>query len=188
MRVLLFSALLVACKGDKGDDTGRPAGGDDSSGGGDDSAGGDSSEEPTFPEDPRPLVLEVSGGYAGTLVFDEPSCTWTEGVANFRAFWRNSAGDHVFVLLAEVLGAFEGPGTYVETQGRIKVALQEEAGGMNRYFATDTSAGDTVSITVTGVDAEQAWGEFEFSSLQGDTGEVTVTPQPVPIWCPEVTG
>lgn len=144
-------------------------------------------EDTGFPDDPGPLSLEVSGDFSGTLDFDSRTCTWLETVPNFRTFWRDSTGGHVFVLIAEILGSFEGPGAYDQSMGTVRVKLQEEAGGQNRYFATEGA--DTVSIVVTGIegsaaDGGRAWGQFEASGLAD--GGVSISPMPVPIWCPEL--
>ena len=179
MGLFLLGAILACKGGDKADD----------SGGLDDTSSGHTGETadtspPEFPEDPGPLTLTVSGAYTGTLVFDQPSCTWLDTAPNFRAFWRNEAREHVFVLVADILSVFDGPGTYTEADGSVRIKLQEEAGGTGYYFGTDTTAGDTVSITVTGVTEEHAWGEFSASALHNSAEEITFSPQPFPIWCP----
>lgn len=179
MRLVLLSALLACKGGDKGGEdtdtnpeTGQPHTGETAD-----------TSPPEFPADPRPLTITVSGAYEDTLIFDEPTCTWLETAPNFRAFWRNSAGSHVFVLVADILSVFDGPGTYTEADGSVRIKLQEEAGGSGYYFGSDSTAGDTVSITVTSVDAEKAWGEFTVSAMHNGTDEITIDPQPVPIWC-----
>ena len=184
MALLLLGALLACRGGDKGTDDSDT---NPETGQGHTGETADTSP-PEFPEDPRPLTLTVSGAYEGTLVFDAPTCTWLETAPNFRAFWRNSEGAHVFVLVADILSVFDGPGTYTEADGSVRVKLQEEAGGSGYYFGTDASVGDTASITVTSVDDAQAWGEFTFSGLHSDSGAITVTPVPVPIWCPTMNG
>lgn len=167
--------LLLACFGADKDD-------DDDDDDDDDTTESATTEDEGFPPDPGPITLEVSGGYDGTLVFDAPSCTYLDTTPNFRTFWRNSRGEHVFVLLAEVLGAFEGPGEYDQTMTTTRVKLQEEAGGAGYYFGSE--GGDTVSIHVAGLENGQAWGEFSFSGLAD--GSVTASPQPIPIWCADL--
>ena len=177
MRTILPLALLAACKGSDPHDS-APIDTDPDT----DVVETDLPNDTGIPDDPRPISITVSGAYTGTLVFDEPSCTWTESIPNFRAFWRNGSGQHVFVLLAEVLGSFAGPGTYDETMPTTRVKLQEEAGGQGLFFSSE--GGDTVAITVTGLEEGQAWGEFSFSGMAD--GGIQVEPQPVPIWCPEL--
>lgn len=167
--------VLLACFADKDDD-------DDDDDETEESSPTESTAPTGFPADPRPIELEVTGAYEATLVFDEPTCTFLDTQPNFRAFWRNGAGDHVFVLIAEVLGAYTGPGTYDQTMPTTRVKLQEEAGGYGLYFGPEGD--DTASITVTAIENGQAWGEFSFSGLAN--GTVQVAPQPVPIWCPEL--
>lgn len=180
-----FLGLLVACSGDK--DSGGVGDGGGGSGGGDDSAADDSGGETglSLPDDPTPFTLTVEGDYDDALVFDSPTCSWFDGAPSFRAFWRNAAAEHVFVLVADIQGAFTEAGTYDQSMGTVRVKLQEEAGGAGYYFATDTAQGDTATITVEHVDETSAWGEFEFSMLHATDGAyVTASPQPVPIWCP----
>lgn len=145
----------------------------------------DSGADPdTLPPDPTPFTLTVAGAYSADLTFDQPTCQALDGAPNFRAFWRNAAREHVFVLVADVLGVYAGPGTYDQTMGHVDVKLQEEAGGSLAYFAS--GEGDTVSIEVENVTDTQAWGSITVSGLQGDPGAITVSPQPIPIWCPEL--
>lgn len=171
---------LVACASSPGDDFGKPVEPD---------TGGqvidDSGADPNvLPPDPTPFTITVAGAYSADLVFDQPTCQALDGAANFRAFWRNAAREHVFVLVADVLGVYAGPGTYDQTMGHVDVKLQEEAGGSLAYFAS--GEGDDVAITVDNVTDTQAWGSITVSGLQGDSGAITLTPQPIPIWCPEL--
>ena len=195
---LLF---LLACtgKGDGGDDSGGDGGvGDGGDGGGDGGTGdggttdggtGDGGTTGLLPEKPAPFTLQVSGGADLALYFDTPTCSKPVGSSNFRAFWRDSTGGHVFVLIADLLGSFTGAGTYDTASAGAIVKLQEEAGGTGGFdfYFTDSAAGDSATITVEYIDeekAEIAWGEFSFTSLHGDSGSaVTATPQPIPIWC-----
>lgn len=199
---MLLLVSLLACSGKSTDDTSAETGetaetgesgetaetgeSGDSGDSGDTQDTNDTGSSVKLPPDPRPLVLHVTGAYNGTLTFDAPTCSWYDGVPNFRTFWRNGSKEHVFVLIAEIIGAFDGPGTYDQTMGTVRVKLQEEAGGSGYYFGTDTTAGDTVSITVDGVNETAAAGSFTFDELTGDGGAVQVSPQPVPIWCPEM--
>lgn len=195
---LLPILLLLGCGRDKDpstDDSAPGAEGGGAEGGGEGGEGGEGAEggeggeggaETGLPDDPSPFTLSVTGAMTDDLVFDDPSCTWTEG-ANFRMFWRNKADEHVFVLGADVLGVFASPGTYTPDMGTVRVILQEEAGGTMRYFASDTSQGDIVSITVDAVSEDEgAWGEFTFSALHNEAQEITATPQPLPIWCASI--
>lgn len=206
MRLIsLALCLVLACNGGTTDDTGTEEGtGGDGTGpgeGGENGEGGPGDEgtdtgptnDSDIPDDPSPFTLTVSGAYNGDLVFDSPSCTWPYGSANFRVFWRNSSGDHVFVLVAELLGSFEGAGTYNETDHGARVKLQEEAGGSGSYYALDADQGDTTAITVDYAeyddlkDAGVAWGEFTVSGMHDSSGgQIQLSPNTVPIWCPTV--
>lgn len=180
---MLLSAFLCAlgagCTGTKaGDSVGADADADADT---DTDTDTDSAVD-TLPPDPSPFTLTVSGAYDAQLTFDQPSCQALDGAPNFRAFWRNAAKEHVFVLVADILGVYAGPGSYDETMGRVAVKLQEEAGGSLAYFYT--GEGDTVLITLEAVTDTEAWGDITVSGMQGDQGAISITPQPIPIWCP----
>ena len=163
--------------------------------GSDDSASGDSGTQASgsdsgdtaaqgLPDNPSPFTLTFSGALDADLVFDAPTCSHPYGSSNLRIFWRNEADAHYYLLNADLLGTFEGPGTYDAKTHGAKVKLQEEAGGSYGYFATGD--GDLVEITIEGFDekAEQIWGSFSFSQMQSSAGDaVAATPMPVPIWC-----
>ena len=175
----LFGAFGVGCTGATVDDSASPAGDADA----DTDADTDTdSAVDTLPPDPSPFTLTVSGHYDAQLSFDQPSCQALDGAPNFRAFWRNAAREHVFVLVADILGVYAGPGTYDETMGHVTVKLQEEAGGSLEYFYT--GEGDTVLINLEGVTETEAWGDITVSGMQGDAGAISIMPQPIPIWCP----
>ena len=91
----------------------------------------------------------------------------------------------VFVLKVEVMGVATGPDTYTSAEHGVRATLQEEAGGTGLYFASGST--DTVEMVVTGLDddLDQAWGEWTVSSMADPSGgTITITPQPLPIWCP----
>lgn len=187
-------ALLVACTGKADeDDDGRPGTQGDDTGVATDDTGGTAGDggAPTdqLPARPDPFTLRVTGGADLSLHFDTPTCSKPVGSSNFRAFWRDSTGSHVFVLIADLLGSFDDAGTYDTASHGAKVKLQEEAGGTGSYayFATDDTQGDSATITVDFIDEEEleiAWGQFSFTSLHGDSGPaLTAAPQPIPIWC-----
>jgi hypothetical protein len=174
-----LAIALVACQGPASDETG------------DSTDTGDTLDQDTFPADPRPFTLTISGAMAETLAFDEPSCTQPLYSQDLRVFWRNAARVHTFVLVAELLGTWGGLGTYAADGVSNRIRLQEEAGGMGRYYAVDLAQGDGGSIEVVGTDApdeetRRAWGSFEFSGMHGSDGAITATPMPVPIWCADV--
>ena len=162
------------------------AGGDDA-GGGDDASAGD--DGPMIPPDPTPFTLTVTGATDASIVFNQSTCeiyprpTWI----NFRHFWRGTG--HNAVLIVEVLGVYAGPGTYDESMGMVRAKLQSEAGSpYNFFFQTDSSQGDTLSLVVENADTRHGvWGEFSFSSMHDASGgSITVTPQPVLLWCPDL--
>ena len=168
-----------------GDDGG---GGDDAGAGGDDAGAGD--DGPMIPPDPTPFTLTVAGATDASIVFNQSTCliyprpSWV----NFRHFWRGT--DHNAVLIVEVLGVYAGPGTYDESMGIVRAKLQSEAGSpYDFYFQTDASQGDTLTLVVENADTRHGvWGEVTFSGMHDATGgSITITPQPVPLWCPDLT-
>ncbi|RME24507.1 MAG: hypothetical protein D6798_11140 [Deltaproteobacteria bacterium] len=198
----LATILLGSCTGDKGDDgddgTGSDGGalvdGGTADGGSVDSGfhdGGAADGGATgMPPAPDPFTLQLAGGATDALYFDEITCSKPYGSNNFRVFWRDSTGSHVFVLAAELLGSYTEPGTYTASADGARVRLQEEAGysGQPDFYMTDTSRGDEATIVIDYLEDEKeevAWGEFSFTSLHATGGgpAVTATPQPIPIWC-----
>jgi hypothetical protein len=168
------------------DDAGT--GGDDAGVGGDDASAGD--DGPVIPPDPTPFTLTVSGATDASIVFDQSTCeiyprpSWI----NFRHFWRGTG--HNAVLIAEVLGVYSGPGTYDQSMGMVRAKLQSEAGSpYNFFFQTDAAQGDTLTLVVENADIRHGvWGEFTFSSMHDASGgSITIAPQPVPLWCPDLT-
>ena len=139
-----------------------------------------------FPTNPSPFTLTISGVANQNLIFDEPSCLKPTGSSNLRIFWRNSQDQHVFVLKVEMLGTYEGVGSYDSTAAR--ATLQEEAGGSGLYFTSDSSLGDTVDVQIEGDEDGKIWGNSTIPSLHDGTGAaISLSPSEQPIWCPEVT-
>ncbi len=174
----LFSALIFAGCGEK-EDTGfePPDTGPDT-----EDTGPDLGD---MPDDPAPFEITISGTDNETIVFDSPTCYYPVGSSNLRVFWRSGSGAHAWVLLAELLGDFEGPGTYDASNAAPRAKLQEEAGGEGRYYQAEATLGDTVSITVEQLEEDRAWGEYEVSGMHDtEGGSITLSPMPVPIWCP----
>lgn len=183
-------AVLVGAVGCRGKDD-EGADGDDTSGAGDGADGADGADGTDtapdtgggFPADPSPLTLTVSGALSQTLVFDQPTCSNPTGSSNLRVFWRGSG--HVFVLKVELLGTFTGVGSYTSSAHGARASLQEEAGGSGYYFVAGPS--DTIEMDIAGYDREalQAWGSFSVSGMADTSGgTITLSPQPIPIWCP----
>ena len=185
--VVVGLAWAVACAGpdDDEEDTPRPEQDTDTDTDSDtDTATGTDTGVPdNFPDDPSPFTLTVSGDLDRDLMFDTPTCINERD--QFRAFWRNSQDDHEFVLLAQVLQDFTGAGTYDETGARTDVKLQEEAGGEGYYFATSADEGDTLLIDLVFANDAVGWGEFTVSALSSGGASVELSPQPIPIWCPD---
>jgi hypothetical protein len=160
---------------------------DDAGAGGDDAGAGD--DGPAIPPDPTPFTLTVTGATDASIEFDQSTCeiyprpSWI----NFRHFWRGTS--HNAVLIVEVLGVYAGPGTYDESMGMVRAKLQSEAGSpYDFFFQTDSGQGDTLTLVVENADTRHGvWGEFTFSSMHDASGgSITVTPQPVLLWCPDL--
>ena len=163
--------LLLACNGTKTDtaDTMNPA----------DTGVADTAE--TYPENPAPFTISTSGVMSQNLIFDEPSCSSPTGSTNMRMFWRNKNDAHVFVLVTEILGDFDGVGTYTSPEFRANIKLQEEAGGSGLYFAS-TDASNTV-IEYELYEDQFAFGSAQIDSLEGSDGSISITPSSFPLWC-----
>ena len=189
----MLGLMVAAACGDKSADDGGDDDDDDGSAdsaGADDTAGStdtDSGDAPDgLPADPRPLTINVTGVLTQSIVFDQVTCTHPLNSSNFRIFWRGSG--HVFVLKAEVLGDYAGPGTYSSADTNTRASLQEEAGGSGNFYTVDTAQGDSVSFDMEAhdTDAAEAWGSFTVSGMHGAEGTIQIDPMVVPIWCPVV--
>jgi len=154
---------------------------------GDDTAGDDPASRADMPPDPAPFSLSLSDGR--TLSFDQSSCQHFRGSTNFRAFWRDSARSHQYVLTLQVMQTFSGAGTYENATDRVDVKLQEEAPqtGAPTYW-TDQELGDLASITVDYIDEDVAWGQASVSGLREPAGgtAVAINPTVLPIWCADL--
>ena len=137
----------------------------------------------TFPEKPS-VSLTISGAETMDLSFDKPTCTSQVNSGNLRIFWRSSTNQHVFVLVAELLGTYDGVGSYNQEEHRAKIKLQEEAGGMARYYATNSS--DEVTITIDYHDEDGLYGTAQTATLHGTNGDITLSPDNFPLWCDEI--
>jgi len=138
----------------------------------------------TLPSQPETFTLVVSGDTNISLSFDAPTCTITDGVPNFYAYWRDSSGTHKFVLKAELRGIYAGEGLYTSADGAI-VKLQEEAGGEARFFQTTTDLPNDPWVEIEGVVDDTVWGTGNASNLSGPNGSISLTPTTFPIWCSE---
>lgn len=177
--VLLHLALALACRGDKDEPVESS---DDTQTQTDDSpAHSDPLTAEDMPASPAPFTLTLTGAWPVTLTFDQPTCSSPVGSSNLRVFWRGSS--HVAVLVLNVLGTYQGAGDYTEAEHGLRVALQEEAGGSGYYFASET--GDDISATVLFDDDSVAWGEYTVTTLHSDSGDITLSPTTIPIWCAE---
>jgi hypothetical protein len=177
---LPFLVLLLNACSDPAKPTDDTAGGEDSAGG---DSGTDTAPEDTgsdFPAEPAGFTIQLSGARSDTLVFDELSCSLN--AANLRVFWRNAADAHVFVLIAEIMGRYAGPGGYDDTTG-VRLKLQEEAGGTLAYFAADPASGDTVAVEITAGDAYTAAGTATVGGMRGAEGTLSFAPASWPLWC-----
>jgi hypothetical protein len=143
--------------------------------------------EDTGPEDPSPFTVEVNGEENLTLVFDLPDCSSPLGSSNLRTFWRSGSGEHVFVLVAEVLGSYAGEGSYSSDSLTVRTKLQEEAGGQARYFATDTAQGDSALVVIDSADDTNAIGEATAATMHSTTGSIAITPSSFPIYCLDIS-
>ena len=163
--------FLLACNGTKTDtaDTMNP----------DDTSIADTAD--AYPDNPAPFTLSVSGAMSQDLIFDEPSCSSPTGSTNMRMFWRNKNDAHVFVLVTEILGDFDGVGTYTSPEFRANIKLQEEAGGSARYFASTDSSNAIIEYEI--YEDQFAFGKAQLDSLDGADGSISINPSSFPLWC-----
>ena len=134
-----------------------------------------------YPSNPAPFTIEISGVMSQSLVFDEPSCSSPTGSTNMRMFWRNKNDAHVFVLVTEILGDFDGVGTYTSPAFRANIKLQEEAGGSARYFASTDASNTEIEYTI--YEDQFAFGQAQVDSLEGTDGSISINPSSFPLWC-----
>jgi hypothetical protein len=89
----------------------------------------------------------------------------------------------------QVMQTFDGAGTYGSADHRVEVKLLEESPrtGAPTYW-TDSSGGDTSAIEVTYIDDDLAWGETTLSGLHdaGSGAAIAVSPNTLPVWCPDI--
>ena len=189
MNGLLLMGVL-GCGAKDAEPASADTGGEDTAGSAVDAADADDSGPATrddMPENPAPFTLTLSDGRS--LSFDQPSCQHFRGSTNFRAFWRDGARAHNYVLTMQVMQSFAGAGTYESTTDRVDVKLQEEAPqtGAPTYW-TDGELGDAASLTVAYIDEDIAWGEASVSGLHEPSGgaAVSLSPSTLPIWCPDL--
>lgn len=138
----------------------------------------------SLPSNPSPFTLEISGAQNRSLVFDEPTCSSPTGSSNMRMFWRNKNDAHVFVLVTEILGGFDGVGSYSPPDFRANIKLQEEAGGEGLYYGSSNTSG--VEITYDIYEENFISGSATATSLEGNDGSITISPPPYPLWCDNI--
>jgi len=188
--LLSLNAGIAGCPAPADDDDDDDdATGDDDSADDDDATGEDDTTGGEMPPVPAPFTLTLSGGENESIVFDAAECVLYPSPSdiNFRTTWRGP--DHNAVLIAEVMGAFAGAGSYAIDGAQTRVKLQSEAGSPYSFFyQVDAAQGDSGTVEVIHVDGEAgvAWGEYTFSGMHGGNGALTVSPLPIPIWCDDV--
>ena len=139
---------------------------------------------PQYPQNPSPLTITVSGVYQQTLIFDEPACSSPAGSSNMRMFWRNKNDAHVFVLVTEILGDFDGEGVYSSADVRANIKLQEEAGGSGLFFGSNTSSNVVIEYDL--YEDNFISGSATIDTLSSNDGEITISPSTYPLWCDNI--
>ncbi len=141
-----------------------------------------------MPDKPAPFTVRLSDGTS--LEFDLPTCSHYRGSSNFRTFWRKEDRTHVYVLIMEVMGIFEGAGAYSSTMGTVQIKMQQEAGGDGTGSSYNTGPLEEaeVVLTIDHLDEEVAWGSASLTAMWNRTEEaqVSVTPTTLPIWCADL--
>ncbi|MGB0637913.1 MAG: hypothetical protein ACPGTU_01190 [Myxococcota bacterium] len=188
--MVLFILVGVGCtepEKESSDDSGSELIEEGDSGSGVDT--NDDDDNGSMPPNPGPFTIDlVHETLTQSLNFDLPTCQHFRGSTNFRAFWRDEARSHTYVLTMQVMSTFAGAGTYSSADHRVDFKLLEEAPmtGAPTYY-TDSAAGDATEIEVTHIDEEVAWGSATITGLHTTDGfSVTMSPTTVSIWCPDV--
>ena len=149
---------------------------------------GDTNTPSDMPAKPAPFTVSVSDGTS--LEFDLPTCSHYRGSSNFRTFWRKEDRAHVYVMIMEVMGTFDGAGSYSSNLGTVRVKMQQEAGGdgTGSSYNTGDVEDSEVVLTIDHLDEEVAWGSASLTAMWNRTQEieVTVTPTTLPIWCEDL--
>ena len=141
--MVLAMVIGVGCTStekESSDDSGGSVIADGDSGSGGDSTDGD--EDDSMPPNPAPFTINlVHEALTQSLSFDLPTCQHFRGSTNFRAFWRDEARTHTYVLTMQIMSTFNGAGTYSSADHRVDFKLLEEAPmtGAPTYF-TDSEA------------------------------------------------
>jgi hypothetical protein len=184
---MLVGVACTATEKDSSEDSGAEGSAAGDSGSEGDSVDGD--DDDSMPPNPGLFTIElVHETLTQSLNFDLPTCQHFRGSTNFRAFWRDEARTHTYVLTMQVMSTFNGAGTYSSADHRVDFKLLEEAPmtGVPTYF-TDSEAGDATEIDVTYIDEEVAWGSATITGLHTTDGfSVEMTPSIVSIWCPDI--
>ena len=168
--------LLIACRGDKNEDTAIDTGTQITS---EDSAETGS----TTPEPPEPFQLTISGTDNESLSFDTPTCQIPNAVPNFNLYWRLASGAHKFVLRVFINADYVGAGEYENSTQNISVRLQEEAGGSGRFYQSDLAQGDAVTASIETDDDNNVWGTVSISTMHNGESSISLEPTSFPIWC-----
>ncbi|MDP2313485.1 MAG: hypothetical protein Q8P41_11315 [Pseudomonadota bacterium] len=130
-----------------------------------------------LPASPLPITVQLAGDAAGPATFDQIVCSHPPN-NQFQLTYSNSATEFTWNLRLFVREPFAGRGTYNTT---VQVQLIENFSG-GRYYAANSGTVD-VEVVVEGFGTNGAYGTFTTGALTGDTGDVTLTPQPIAFWC-----
>lgn len=181
-------AILAACAPsaeDDDDDSGRAD--DDSAAADDDSAGDDDTtsvgddDTVELPPSPLPISIDLSGAATETAYFDSIECAHPPN-NQLQLTYVDSTNAYTWTLRVFVRDPFEGEGAY---SGNVQVQLLENFSG-GRYFSASSTAGQAVEVVVDGFGSNGAFGSFTTDPVEDGSGAVTLSPQPIPIWCDQV--
>ena len=131
----------------------------------------------SIPDPPGAFTLTISGTDNETLVFDNVTCGVPEAFPKFDMFWRSNSNAHCFVLRVLLNGEYAETGNYTNAANSLSIRLQEEAGCQARFYQTDLSQGDDVTMTIESNGEGNLWGQVEVASMHSSSGQIAINPK-----------
>lgn len=131
-----------------------------------------------LPASPLPIDITLGGSATGVAHFDQIVCSYPPN-HQLQLTYSDSTNSYTWTMRAFIRETFTGAATY---STNVQVQLLENFSG-GRYYASNSADGAAVSVTVDGFGNNGAYGTLTTAALTGDSGDVTLAPQPIPFWC-----